>query len=66
MGEKVHVRYVNLDRNNKRPCSTFPANMVETGTDSHGNTQIYTRATGLQNGNKIATYIDMTRTMGDK
>ena len=60
------MRYVNLDRNNKRPCSTFPANMVEAGTNSDGNTPIYTRATDLQNGNKITTYIDMTRTMGDK
>lgn len=48
------------------PLSHFPMNMIETGTSNDGNMQVHTRATSLQSGNKIATYIDMTRAMGDK
>ena len=35
-------------------------------TNSDGNMQSHTRATGLQNGNKIAMCISVTKTMGDK
>jgi hypothetical protein len=47
------------------PVPYSPATMAQTGTNSGGNTRIHTGAAGLHNGNRIATYIDMTRTVVD-
>jgi len=30
------------DRNSRHPCSTFPVNTRETGTNNNGNTRVYT------------------------